>query len=478
MLVFLVLYFAFVHRGKIVRNLTKTMIVLGVVCSVVLGLMVFQEGSFVREKVLDLQGMQGRLTVWDGAWKGFLEKPLVGWGLESFDIVFLKNFEPKMFLSEYDNEVWFDRAHNIVFDSLVTTGLIGTLLFFGILVVALYALWRKYLREDQIDFLAPILFTSFFVAYFVQGLTVFDMVSSYMILFLSLAFITALCYTKEKENQEKRFNVLSLSLLVPLFFTLNLFVYQPYQGNLSIIQATRSLGDEVASHQKAIESSFMGRDQNVRYLAERIINNHKGEIEAIEKKKESAKSLEEYSQVQKELEEKKRVTELKFAFLEEKFLENVARSSNFRDYWAMARFQSVYFEFKYLDLLVEDYSQEEQDKELFDQAVAMVDKQKEYAQKAIELSPRNLQGYWELAQAEINHGKILLLLRENEQSKEKFEEALMIVEQTIEMEPNLLNSHIKAINIAKTLLGNFDLARQKTQEAIEINPSWKELLDE
>src|SRR3989344_1730855 len=52
------------------------------------------------------------------AWRGFEERPLLGWGQENYAIVFDKYYNPQM----YAQEQWFDRVHNIVFDWLVAAG--------------------------------------------------------------------------------------------------------------------------------------------------------------------------------------------------------------------------------------------------------------------------------------------------------------------------------------------------------------------
>jgi O-antigen ligase len=71
--------------------------------------------------------------------KGIAEKPFIGWGQESFNYVFNKYYDPRM----YNQEQWFDRAHNVFFDWLTAGGILGLgtyLFFFGTL---LWYLWRK-----------------------------------------------------------------------------------------------------------------------------------------------------------------------------------------------------------------------------------------------------------------------------------------------------------------------------------------------
>ncbi len=479
MLVMLVLYLAFVYRQKIVRKIAKTVIVLGIIFFIVAGFMVFQEDNVIREKTLELHGMHGRLTVWDSAWQGFLEKPLIGWGLESFDFVFLKYFNPKMFLPEYGNEVWFDRAHNIVFDSLVTKGLVGTVLFFGIFAIAIFSLWRKYLKEDEIDFLAPIIFSSFLIAYFIQGLTVFDMVSSYMMLFLILAFITSLCFSEDDRQKGNSFNYLSLLFLIPFILSFSYFILQPYKSSTLAIASARfkNTTQEIDYYQKALDSSPMGREQLRRFFAIKFLGEYKKEIKEIEEEIESAEIFEERVRLQEKLVERKSLIDEKFVFAKKETRKNIEESPSFRDYWRMAVLYNNYFEFKYLDRLLKIHSEDRQkeNEEFIKEAKEIVLNGEKYAQEGIKLSPKNLQGYQEEAQAKINRGKIYLLLNEQEKAQDEFKEALSLIEKTIQLEPLLVDSHVKAVEIAKVLLSDDDLAEEKIKEAVEIDPSWEEI---
>src|SRR3989344_5909496 len=66
---------------------------------------------------------RSRFMIWNMAYQGFKERPILGWGQENFNYVFNKYYNPKM----YGQEPWFDRAHNIVFDRLVDGGAPGPL---------------------------------------------------------------------------------------------------------------------------------------------------------------------------------------------------------------------------------------------------------------------------------------------------------------------------------------------------------------
>jgi O-antigen ligase/tetratricopeptide (TPR) repeat protein len=141
-------------------------------------------------RYVDFQGaVRTRLIAWDIAWKGFVERPLTGWGFDNFHILFNEKYNP-ISLRFGSYETWFDRAHNTVMDVLSMTGIIGFLTFFGIYGAIFYSTWRAF-RHKWIDLpIAAILF-SLPVAYFVQNLFVFDHPAGFSMSYLLFALIIA-----------------------------------------------------------------------------------------------------------------------------------------------------------------------------------------------------------------------------------------------------------------------------------------------
>jgi len=128
-----------------------------------------------------------RLIAWDIGWNGFLERPLTGWGLDDFHIIFNEHYNPKSLEFGY-YETWFDRAHNTVIDVLSMTGLFGILTFIGIWVALFWSVLRAY-RKKWIDIPLASLFIGLPIGYFVQNLFVFDQPAGFVMSFLLYAFI-------------------------------------------------------------------------------------------------------------------------------------------------------------------------------------------------------------------------------------------------------------------------------------------------
>lgn len=165
---------------------------LAIVVLVIGGFFSIRHTAFVQNNVtlsrlatISLQEFktEGRRYIWPMALQGFKEHPILGYGQENFTYVFNKYYDPRM----YNQEAWFDRAHDIVLDWLIAGGLLGLLSYFGIFAALLWLIWRSK-RFSLVDKAVLISFTA---AYFVQNLFVFDNLVSYMYFFILLAFVHA-----------------------------------------------------------------------------------------------------------------------------------------------------------------------------------------------------------------------------------------------------------------------------------------------
>lgn len=121
-----------------------------------------------------------RLNNWKVAYKGFQEKPILGWGQENYQYVFAKYFLPQM----YDDAPWYDRSHNFLLDWLISGGILGILAFlapFGII------LWFT-VRSNKFSSIQKGLFAGFIVAYFTNNFFGFDSLMGTITVFIVLAY--------------------------------------------------------------------------------------------------------------------------------------------------------------------------------------------------------------------------------------------------------------------------------------------------
>ncbi|HEV8268199.1 MAG TPA: O-antigen ligase family protein, partial [Thermoanaerobaculia bacterium] len=81
---------------------------------------------------------QARLAVWKIAGKGFLARPLLGWGQENFDQPFERFYDTRLLAVE----PWFDRPHNVAFDWLLAGGIPALAAYLALFVAAFVTLRR------------------------------------------------------------------------------------------------------------------------------------------------------------------------------------------------------------------------------------------------------------------------------------------------------------------------------------------------
>ena len=148
---------------------------------------------------------QTRLWTWGSAFKGFKDRPVLGWGPENFSAVFDKYFDTRHFVVGQRSETWFDRAHSVYFDYLSETGVLGLLSYLAIFAVFYiqFFKWRfknksennyKNLSVQGLIFAVPI-------AYLIQGIALFDILPIYLTIFAFLAFSNFIFNEKEKTQK-------------------------------------------------------------------------------------------------------------------------------------------------------------------------------------------------------------------------------------------------------------------------------------
>lgn len=233
------------------KTLRKTAygVLIGVVV-LVAGFIAIRNASFVQKSpvlsrfaTLSLSSSeletQGRYYVWPMAVKGFLERPIFGWGQESFNYVFNKNYDPRM----YTQEQWFDRTHDIVLDWLISGGIVGFLAYAGMYAALMYYIWRK---QSNLTVTEKSLLTGMISAYVFNNIFVFDNLVSYIMFFSVLAYVHTMSslrespagkfYTYEFSKETLQYAIAPLVIVVT--FGVVYFVNVPaIEENLTLISA-------------------------------------------------------------------------------------------------------------------------------------------------------------------------------------------------------------------------------------------------
>lgn len=225
---------------------------------------------------------QGRYFVWPMAIKGFVEKPILGWGQEGFNFVFNKYYDPRM----YNQEPWFDRAHNTFLDWLIAGGLLGLLSYLAIIFsLVYYALTAKedFLKKEDKAILLGVL-----SAYMFNNLFVFDQIVSYILFFTVLAYAHShapetkfLWWDKFSSkmrnllNKEKAYPITESIVIIALVLVLYFVNFVPWRQSESLLNilALSNQGTiaKYEDYSALLSKNSLGFSENLEHLSQIVI---------------------------------------------------------------------------------------------------------------------------------------------------------------------------------------------------------------
>ena len=411
---------------KILRRLALIVLVLTVLAGIGFSQTSFFKKEFSADIKKEIPG-EARAIVWQISFKAWQEKFLLGWGPENFNVAFNKYFTPKI---PQTGDLWYDRVHNIVLDTAVASGILGLLSYLSIFGIAIFKLLKicpKVIKKRNLFF--PLGMAVLLVVYFLQNIWVFDMVSSYMIFFVSLAFVYFLIQGKDLQplsqtgNNKIEAYRLTIGILLIIITLLTIYfgnIQSALASNYTVKGIVSPLEKAIPLFQRAIGVSPMSTFETPEQFSRKM------------------------DDLTFEQEQNKELLKNGFELSSEEMKKSIANSSrDFRLYLILGRH---YTNFYYLT----------QDPEKLNLA-------EEYLNKAAELSPRNQQVYWSLSQVKLAQGKE--------------EEAINFMQKAIDLEPQYARSHWY-LAMTYRAVGNYELALEKIRDAEKYGYNWKEKLED
>ncbi|RJQ19452.1 MAG: hypothetical protein C4560_06035 [Nitrospiraceae bacterium] len=174
------------------------------------------------------ESISSRVAAWKVAWEGIKERPFLGWGQENFISVYATG------PLRYGQNLGMDRPHNIVLEWLVNAGIPGLLSYLSIFGAAFYVI-RNARRNNLIAKAGAVTLVTAFVVYFLQNLSIFDTINTYLVFFGLLAYIDSFNYRELKLSESsvpsKRAgtkSVIVVVLALTLFSVTSYFIhYKP-----------------------------------------------------------------------------------------------------------------------------------------------------------------------------------------------------------------------------------------------------------
>lgn len=218
--------------------------------------------------------VQSRFHIWDIAWQGVKERPILGWGQENFYLIFNKHYNPAL----WSSEPWFDRSHNVIFDWLVHAGFVGlisylAILFFGARNIVMA--WRR----GTVGFYQAIIIGGLLLAYFLQNLFVFDNFQSYLLIFTLLALTNFLAYPPEPAPKKEVRSSAAPAVIavaaasVAVLGALYVANIRPIRASQSLIQALMTAnqggapGEVLLRMQEAVNRKSFGTGEAVEQMS-------------------------------------------------------------------------------------------------------------------------------------------------------------------------------------------------------------------
>lgn len=225
---------------------------------------------------------QGRYYVWPMAIKGFIEKPILGWGQEGFNFVFNKYYDPRM----YNQEPWFDRAHSTPLDWLIAGGALGLLSYVSIFLALLFYIFKS--KNENLSKNEKAVMLGLISAYVFNNLFVFDQISSYILFFTVIAYMHShapetpmLVWDKISAKLAKMFDgekskpVVEALVLIFTIFVIYFVIYAPWKQNIDLL-AVLKLNNEgkvgtIEDYTKPFDGG-VGFSESVEHLSQTAIN--------------------------------------------------------------------------------------------------------------------------------------------------------------------------------------------------------------
>jgi len=221
---------------------------------------------------------QARTYIWAMSLEAIKEKPLLGWGLDNYNVVFSKYYRSEL----YSKEPWFDRSHNIFLDWAVSAGIPGLLAYLSLFISSTWMLWRLF-KKGIMSLKFVIILSVLLLVYLIQNIFVFDQLATYIAFFAVLAFIHNLFISNsetfnkaEKSLLDFRDSSLVATILLVIFILTVYFInVVPFLSNYNLLSALKYQNNDPQRafnfYQKAISYNSLG-NQEIREQLTRFAN--------------------------------------------------------------------------------------------------------------------------------------------------------------------------------------------------------------
>ncbi len=128
-----------------------------------------------------------RFSGWRILLESLKERPILGYGPENISIAFDKYYDPSLPNIYRESGTWWDRAHNFMLETAVTAGIPALIIYLSLFATLFWQL-QKLKKKNPDDKLIYHGIQAVFVGYLTANFFSFDSFSTYLILFLIIAY--------------------------------------------------------------------------------------------------------------------------------------------------------------------------------------------------------------------------------------------------------------------------------------------------
>jgi tetratricopeptide (TPR) repeat protein len=221
------------NKNKKISLFFKVSIIAYFVSLFIIIVMLFIPGTVVSNKFHNEAG-GFRYIYWHQATEGFKEHPILGWGPGNFRIINAKYFNPVIYKNTLNApETSSDKAHSIIFDNLISLGLLGSLVYLLLLFSIFITIWRS----NNISHNTKSIFTGLLLSYLIQNLIFFDILTSWLMFVFLLSIILILNgefsnldkinFKENNKNFNKLNYIIPIALLIFGTLSIRYFAFLP-----------------------------------------------------------------------------------------------------------------------------------------------------------------------------------------------------------------------------------------------------------
>jgi O-antigen ligase len=178
--------------------------------------LLFVPGSAVQKEYIE-QSTAARIIIWESTFEAIKERPLLGWGPENFRLAIDEYFDNRLYEEKNIGEVWFDRAHNLLLDTLISVGVLG-LSVFALLSAYFVLVAIRAVRAGVISVVEANLLGVLIVAQVLQLQTSFDTITTYTLMAIMFGYALFLerCILPDESVYHSMFNKGTAGVLMVL----------------------------------------------------------------------------------------------------------------------------------------------------------------------------------------------------------------------------------------------------------------------